>query len=93
MGAIVSFGRKRAFLRDGVWRSADAALERRLNEATKQWVLETGGPSMKSADPEMDAALEIARLAGGHLILHVPADAGRAQRTWFAHRQYTLNWS
>jgi len=88
MGVVLAFGRKRAFLRDGLWWSADPRLEEELNELTRRWVEQTGGPSLKSPDPEHDAAREIARRSHGRLILHAAAPGRRAHRIWFAQRQY-----
>jgi hypothetical protein len=90
MGVIVAFGRKKAFLRDGAWRSSDAQLEERLNGLTRSWVEETGGPALNSLDPERDVARFIARQAGGRLGLHTPVKGRRAHRVWFAQRQYRL---
>jgi hypothetical protein len=90
MGVIVAFGRRKAILRDGDWRSSDPALEAQLNELTRSWVEECGGPSLASTDPEKDAAIEIARRAGGRLVLHAVVGGRRSHRAWFAHRQYRL---
>jgi len=90
MGVVLAIGRKRAFLRDGQWWSADPRLEETLNELTRLWVEETGGPSLKSHDPEREAAREIARRSGGRLLLHAPAPGRRAHRVWFSQRQYKL---
>jgi hypothetical protein len=90
MGVIVAFGRRKAILRNGDWRSSDQDLEVRLNALTRSWVEESGGPSLASPDPERDAALEIARRAGGRLVLHAVVRGRRSHRAWFAHRQYRL---
>lgn len=90
MGVIVAFGRRKAILRDGGWRSSDPVLEVRLNALTQAWVEESGGPSLASPDPERDAAIEIARRAGGRLVLHAAVKGRRAHRAWFAQRQYRL---
>lgn len=83
-------GKQKAFLRDGEWRSADRALEDRLNALTQDWVEESGGPALDSQDPELDAAKVVAKRAHGRIQLHTPTDPRVAARTWFARRQYKL---
>jgi hypothetical protein len=90
MGVMVAYGRKRAFLRAGTWRSSDASLEARLNAATREWVEDTGGPPLDCSDPEREAAREIAKRTGGRLTLHAPVQGARAHRVWLAQRQYKL---
>lgn len=90
MGVVMRVGKQKAFLRDGEWRSADQALEDRLNGITQSWIEETGGPALTSSDPELEAAKVIARRAHGRILLHTPSDARVAARTWFARRQYKL---
>ena len=90
MGVIVAIGRKKAILRKGDWRSSDAALEQRLQALTQAWVEECGGPALDSPDPEKEAALEIARRAGGRLALHAAARGRGSHRVWLAQRQYRL---
>jgi hypothetical protein len=90
MGIVVSVHRQKAFLRDGVWRSADAALESGLNQTTEQWILETGGPDLDSLDPEYDVAREIMRRSGGRILLQSRGKPKEAARVWFSRRQYKL---
>lgn len=90
MGVFISVRRKKAFLRDGTWRSCESDLESRLNEATESWILETGGPPLHSKDPELDVAREMARRLGGRIILKVQAPPRQAARDYFSKRQYKL---
>jgi hypothetical protein len=90
MGVIISIHRKKAFLRDGEWRSADTVLEDQLNHLTSEWVAETGGPKLNAKDPEADTAREIVRRTGGRILMHIPTSARMAAKVYFAKRQYRL---
>lgn len=90
MGVLLRLDRQKAFLREGVWRSANQALERRLNEITHAWILASGGPSLSSADPEAEVAREVARQTGAKILIHSPGDARESHRAYFAQRQYKL---
>jgi len=90
MGVVVHYGRKKAFLRDGVWRSSDSALESRLNALTQDWVLSTGGPKLNEPDPELTAAKRIAEATGGRVVLHVQARPKIERQVWASRRQYAL---
>lgn len=90
MGVILRVDRQRAFLRDGEWRSADLALEQRLNALTAKWIEETGGPGLDSPEPEMDLAREVSRRTGGRVLLQSRANQKRSARVYFARRQYKL---
>jgi hypothetical protein len=90
MGVILALGKQKAFLRDGEWRCADLALEKKLNEITGAWILETGGPKLDAPDPEVEVARELARQTGGRLLLQSKSNAKRAARIYFARRQYKL---
>ena len=91
MGVVVRFGARRAFLREGEWRCADLKLERRLNEQTKAWITETGGPDLGAEDPEAELAREMARRNGGAVHLHTPARPNRSRRLYFERRQYSFD--
>lgn len=90
MGVIVQIRDRKAFLRHGVWWSADLELEARLNELTDAWIRECGGAPLSSPDPELATAREIARRAGGKALLHAPGSARQLQRQYFSRRQYRL---
>ena len=91
MGVVARIGAHKAMLRDGEWRSADAALEERLNAETRQWFEQTGGPKLNSADPEAELARETLRRVGGTVQLRVPARSERARRIYFERRQMRLD--
>jgi hypothetical protein len=90
VGAIVAFGRRKAFLREGTWRCPDQALERQLNDVTEAWILETGGPALEDIDPERAVALEMARRIGGEVLFTASPRTRRAQRVYFQRRQFRL---
>lgn len=90
MGVILSVKRQKAFLRDGEWRSADRNLEDRLNRATTEWILATGGPPLDASDPELIVARHIAHLSNGRILLHSPCPPRDGSRTYFSLRQMPL---
>jgi hypothetical protein len=90
MGVVLKVGRQRAFLRGGEWRCADPVLETQLNQTLQSWIEECGGPALSSADPEADAAREVARRVSGKILMSVPANRRQSQRDYFARRQYKL---
>ena len=90
MGVVVQYGRRKAFLRDGEWRSSDAELEERLNSVTEMWIQASGGPPLGAPDPERTAAETIAKKTGGRLILHVQARPKIDRQVWAARRQLSL---
>jgi hypothetical protein len=91
MGVVVKIGSRKAFLREGQWRSADLRLELRLNEETERWIGETGGPELASADPEADVARAMASLCGGVVQMHVRAHTKRSTSLYVSRRQYTFD--
>jgi hypothetical protein len=90
MGVVIRIGARKAFLREGQWRCADPRLELRLNQETDRWISQTGGPDLASSDPEGDVAQTMARLCGGAILMHVPADPKRSSSLYFARRQYSF---
>ena len=90
MGALIQVGMRKAILRQGEWRCCDMNLEHHLNHITEQWVKESGGPSLDTADPDYIAAQAIARLVNGRVLAHVPARTRIVRHVWFAQRQYHL---
>ena len=87
MSVLIRIGKNRkAIFRDLVWRCSDRAIERRLNNATAAWIDATGGPPCSSPDLELAAALEIIRLEGARLNLHVQAGI-RTNRLFWSRRQ------
>lgn len=90
MGVVVSIRRKKAFLRDGEWRSCEQELEDALNQATDSWIQSTGGPALDSVDPEYEVAKHMLRIYGGRIVLRVQAPPKEATRQYFSKRQYKL---
>jgi hypothetical protein len=91
MGFIVRLGARKAFLRHGEWRCADAAVEALLNRETEAWIRETGGPALESVDPEAEVALEIARRLGALITAHVASDPRLSRQIYFSRRQYCFD--
>ena len=90
MGVVITIRRKKAFLRDGVWKSCEPDLEETLNQSTEDWILQTGGPAANSSDPELDVAREMARRHGGRILLKAHVPAQQSARAFFPKRQYKL---
>ncbi len=90
MPVLVRFEKRKAFLRDGRWRSADVALEVSLNEATTRWIRETGGPSFSDSDQERSVAREMAERYEGRILLHSRSRSGRSAEVFLKQRQMTL---
>lgn len=81
---------QKAFLRDGVWRSADLPLEQSLNRLTEEWIAETGGPPLSARNPEAVTAREILKRAGGRILLRIAARPKKDIQVYIARRQYRL---
>jgi hypothetical protein len=90
MPVLVRFDKRKAFLRDGQWRSADVMLEGSLNEATTRWIHDTGGPSFSDADQERSVAEEMASRFQGKIVLHSRSRSGRSAAFFLRQRQMTL---
>jgi len=93
MPVLVRFEKRKAFLRDGRWRSADVALELSLNEATMKWIRETGGPSFSDTDQERSVAREMAERFAGKILLHSRSRSGRSAEIFLQQRQMTLEFN
>ena len=87
---MVRFGNRKAILRWGEWCSADAELERELNESTTTWIRETGGPSLKDRDPERTVAMEMARRHKGRLAMHIKSRQGKSTQRFVEMRQMVI---
>lgn len=93
MPVLVRFEKRKAFLRDGRWRSADQALESSLNESTADWIRQTGGPPISDADQERTVALEMAERLGGKILIHMRSRSGRSAAYFVQQRQMKLDFS
>jgi hypothetical protein len=87
MSVLVRFGKHKAILREGLWLSANRALESLLNQETSGWIRETGGPSLSDRDQERAVAAELADRLGGRITLHVRAQCDEATAPYIQHRQ------
>lgn len=87
MGVIVGIGKQKALFRDGEWRCASPNVEQTLNRATREWLDETGGPALGSADPELETAKVIAKRVRGRILQHSPADRRLMSKQYLAFRQ------
>jgi hypothetical protein len=93
MPVLVKFDKRKAFLRDGRWRSADTALEGSLNEATLAWIRQTGGPPLTGADQERSVAREMATRFRGKILIHMKSRSGRSAEYFVQQRQMKLEFS
>jgi hypothetical protein len=90
MGLLAQFDGRKAFLRQGEWMSADQSLEKRLNDATDEWIRDTGGPPLSDADPEQTVATTICGRLGGRILLRERGDPSESRRVYFERRQMRL---
>jgi hypothetical protein len=90
MPVLVKIDKRKAFLRDGRWRSADVALESSLNEATTSWIRQTGGPAFSDADQERSVAREMAARFEGKILIHMRSRSGRSAEYFVQQRQMKL---
>lgn len=84
------FGARRAILCGARWTAADSALETMLNEATSQWLQDTGGPPLEDADPDFTTAMVIGIAHGGRIHRHLPSDKPSTRATYINARQMSL---
>jgi hypothetical protein len=90
MSVMARFGHHKAILREGIWKSADLDLERRLNEATTRWIQETGGPDLFDRDQEKSVAEEMTRRFDGTILLRVRTRSARSATHFYEQRQMTF---
>ena len=91
MSVLVRFGNRKAFLAAGRWTSADAALEKSLNEATLRWFQESGGPPLRETDQEAAVARELAARFDGRVMTRLKAANQASNRAFLAQRQMQLD--
>lgn len=87
MPVLVRFDKRKAFLRNGRWRSADTALETSLNEATEEWIRSTGGPPLSDSDQERTVAKEMAERWSGKILIHMRSRTGKSAAYFVEQRQ------
>ncbi|HPT25523.1 MAG TPA: hypothetical protein PLZ95_03820 [Bryobacteraceae bacterium] len=93
MGVVVRFGKVKALLRAGEWRSANLRLEETLNRQTAEWIHSTGGPPVDARNPDHKVAEEICRRQGGKILLSVPASGKTVFRSYLSRRQMSFNFN
>jgi hypothetical protein len=93
MPVLVRFDKRKAFLRDGRWRSADVLLETSLNAATTDWIRQTGGPPFSDSDQERSVAREMAARYEGKILIHSRSRSGRSADYFVQQRQMTLDFA
>jgi len=91
MGVLARFGRRKAFLRHGEWRSADPQLEALLNQTTRRWIEQTGGPAIEDEDHDATTAAHIVAMLGGQILRHVPPTRNVTARLYIRLRQLRLD--
>ena len=93
MPVLARFDKRKAFLRDGRWRSADVALESSLNDATFEWIRLTGGPPLSDTDQERSVACEMATRFRGKILIHMRSKLRRSEAHFLQQRQMKLDFS
>lgn len=93
MSVLVRFGKHKAFLRAGLWMSASAALEEKLNQETARWMRETGGPPIREIDQERGVAAEMAQRFGGRILLRMRTRSSRSKQVFFDLRQLEFDFT
>lgn len=93
MSVLLRIGNWKAFLASGHWTSASARLERTLNEATREWIQETGGPSIREQNQEKAVALEMARRFDGVILNQLRPSSRASERSFWAQRQMQLDFT
>lgn len=93
MSVLLRIGKRKAFLAAGQWTSASARLERELNEATRGWFQETGGPSIREPDQERAVAAEMARRFEGDVVMYLRSASRASSRAFLQQRQMQLDFT
>jgi len=93
MSVLLRVGNWKAFLAAGRWTSASARLERKLNDATRTWFQETGGPPIREPDQERAVAAEMARRFEGEIVLRVRPASRASERVFLEKRQMQLDFT
>lgn len=91
MSVMVRLNGRKAIFRGGTWVASDPGLELLLNDATEEWIRETGGPPLWDRDPEKTAAKAVIEKVGARLTAHVPSPGKKTRQLFFARRQFRLD--
>lgn len=90
MSVIMRFGNRKAILCGARWQAADRTLEASLNEATHQWLSETGGPAIGDTDPDFTTACVIGVARGGRIHRTLATHSGSSRDAYLNARQLGL---
>jgi hypothetical protein len=90
MSVIMRFGSRKAILCGSRWQAADRALEIALNDATRRWLVETGGPSIGDTDPDYTTARVIGLAHGGRIHRSLAMSRGTSRDAYLNARQLDL---
>jgi hypothetical protein len=92
MSVLVRFGRRSAFLRAGIWVSADPQLETALNDHTTRW-FQSGGLPATEKDQETAVAREAARQFSGRIALSLASSSKATARYFLSRRQLAFEFT
>lgn len=90
MSVIMRFGNRKAILCGARWQAADRDLESALNDATRRWLSETGGPAIGDADPDYTTACVIGIARGGRIHRALATGRGSSRDAYLSARQLGL---
>ena len=93
MSVLLRIGNRKAFLAAGQWTSASARLERELNEATRTWFQETGGPPIRDPEQERAVAEEMARRFQGDVAVYLRSASRASSKAFLQQRQMQLDFT
>jgi hypothetical protein len=90
MSVIMRFGSRKAILCGARWLAADRDLEALLNDATRKWLQETGGPALGDADPDYTTARVIGTAHGGRIHRTLSSERISSRDAYLSARQLGL---
>ncbi|MEP7365897.1 MAG: hypothetical protein ABI972_21795 [Acidobacteriota bacterium] len=93
MSVLLRIGNRKAFLAAGQWTSASARLERELNEATRSWFQDAGGPSIREPEQEKAVAEEMARRFAGDIAVYLRSASRSSSKAFLQQRQMQLDFT
>jgi hypothetical protein len=93
MSVLVRFGFRKAILAAGRWTSADPGLEAILNDNTRLWFQQGGGPPLRDSDQESAVAAEMAARFDGRITVRLRSASSASNRIFLAQRQMELDFN
>lgn len=84
------FGNRKAILCGARWQAADRVLEAALNDATRRWLNETGGPAIGDLDPDYTTARVVGLAQGGRIHRALATERGASRDAYLNARQLGL---